>query len=207
MAAPTKPLVRHGAARSGDAHGHRYSSTAGPFSPEAVQLLQGSAGNAAVSRAMAHHAPVPTVQRKPANPQREKKKQAKRAENQRIQLNEPRDANQKLAIATSNGHAVEARSGLGNAPKDVQDMYARLPEDERPWSGLQQAENRKFENCAEAQLYVTLLARNKNPRSFDLATYGADEKVAPPCKNCAQWVHKAFRSVAKGNRPYKRERN
>ncbi|MGC9382580.1 hypothetical protein [Streptomyces sp. MH13] len=203
----TSPLVRGGEARTGDAHGHRYSGSADRFSPAAVQRLQGTAGNAAVSMALAHHPPTSVVQRKPAKSQREEKKRARKAENQRKQLNEPRDANQKLAIATSNGYAVEARSGLGNAPLDVQDMYARLPEDKRPWSGLQRAENRAFENCAEAQLYVTLLARNKNPRSFDLATYGADEKVAPPCKNCAQWVHKEFRSVAKGNRPYKRVRD
>jgi hypothetical protein len=80
-------------------------------------------------------------------------------------------------------------------------VYDRLPMDERPWRGLQQAESWSFENCAEAQLYVTLLTRNKNPKDFDLATYGADKRVARPCRNCAQWVHKSFRSVRKGHRP------
>jgi hypothetical protein len=82
-------------------------------------MLQSTAENAAVCRAIAQHTPTPAVQRKPANPHRENKKRARKAENQRNQLNEPRDARQKLAIATRNGYPVQARSGLGNAPQDV----------------------------------------------------------------------------------------
>ncbi|MFF2143097.1 hypothetical protein [Kitasatospora sp. NPDC058190] len=72
-----------------------------------------------------------------------------------------------------------------------------------PWADIKQLEGWPAHNCAEAHLYAEMVGKGVNPKYYLLKTVDVNGKVAPPCKNCAQWVGKAFGAVVGDNREYK----
>ncbi|MFG2846174.1 hypothetical protein ACGF12_23830 [Kitasatospora sp. NPDC048296] len=72
-----------------------------------------------------------------------------------------------------------------------------------PWADIERQEGWPPHNCAEAHLYMKMVTKGLNPKFYLLRTVDVNERVAPPCKNCAQWVEKAFGAVVGGNRDYK----
>ncbi|MGW3043497.1 hypothetical protein ACWC9T_26400 [Kitasatospora sp. NPDC001159] len=71
-----------------------------------------------------------------------------------------------------------------------------------PWADIEQLEGWPPHNCAEAHLYMKMVGKGLNPKHYRLTTYDVNERIAPPCKNCAQWVGKSFGAVVGGNRDY-----
>jgi hypothetical protein len=49
---------------------------------------------------------------------------------------------------------------------------------------------------------MKMFTKGLNPTFYLLKTVDVNGRIAPPCKNCAQWVGKAFGAVDGGNREY-----
>ncbi|MHB8723136.1 MAG: hypothetical protein ACYDAH_17320 [Steroidobacteraceae bacterium] len=88
--------------------------------------------------------------------------------------------------------AIMTRSGNMGRQGGVLHAY---DEDNMPWAGMTPGENYPFINCAEAQAYVEILARHKDPKHFRITSFKPDGSVNPPCGNCSQWVYEGFGEV------------
>jgi hypothetical protein len=73
--------------------------------------------------------------------------------------------------------------------------YLKEFRDFLPWNGLQEIESRPFSTCAEAHLWLELRARAKDPLHYYEASFTRRGNLSAPCRNCEQWVFKAFGQV------------
>lgn len=106
-----------------------------------------------------------------------------------------------MALAFSLARPDEHKFAYSGHVRDVSTpvapyaAYLELFKDTLPWNGLQPAENRPFENCAEAHLWLELRARAKNPRDYYETSFTGKGNLSAPCRNCEQWVFRAFGHV------------
>jgi hypothetical protein len=96
------------------------------------------------------------------------------------------------ALHEKSQKAIRTRSG---AIGRLGGIVNNLDENKLPWGALTPAESYPFINCAEAQAYVEILARHKDPKHYRITSFKPDGSVNPPCGNCSQWVYEAFGEV------------
>ncbi|MFH8383594.1 hypothetical protein ACH4E7_22045 [Kitasatospora sp. NPDC018058] len=199
-----RPQPRKRAASCPESHSAR---AAAHITPATAAALQRSVGNLAVGHAL----------------QRAGGKKTLGAQMDKVAAQKP---STKFATATSlkqkNGRGgkkrddevISATSGYDGFSREqrgtleARELYEEAQETavgqgwRPPWADIEQLEGWPPHNCAEAHLYMKMVGKGLNPKYYRLATYDVDERIAPPCKNCAQWVGKAFGAVVGGNREY-----
>ncbi|WBP87432.1 hypothetical protein [Kitasatospora cathayae] len=110
-------------------------------------------------------------------------------------------------FSATSGYDTFSRDQRGTLEaKELSDQAQETPVGEGwrpPWADIEQLEGWPPHNCAEAHLYAEMVSKGVKPKYYLLKTVDVNGKVAPPCKNCAQWVGKAFGAVVGGNRDYK----
>jgi hypothetical protein len=115
-------------------------------------------------------------------------------------------------IAISGNHGSTLKHQVSKLSLDIGSLLVRF-EAMIAGYGFKLAEDRPAHVCAEAQLWMTLVARHVrptgdgqsprhlhlHPRHLDVWVYEIDRKNRPkedsPCLNCRQWVRKEFRTV------------
>ncbi|MFE2558109.1 hypothetical protein ACFXGT_19205 [Streptomyces sp. NPDC059352] len=101
----------------------------------------------------------------------------------------------KRAVARRGAREFEAFSGPpGLAQDDRLEGYLK-EETGFPWSGRTRIESWGFGNCAESRLYALIRMAGEHPKNFHLTTYDSGVDAVAACRNCAQWVPGAFKSV------------
>jgi hypothetical protein len=220
---PTPSSSAVGSARSAQ----RVKAILGRVLPNVPQLMMKS-GVAARRTADRRIAGGPTARKSPefnaailqakkSKEQREREKTAKQRVNLRSQQLAERENRGRAivhgimrAVAFDGQRTVEEQS-LGASPPVayVDDVRARYSP---PWANLQEVVRdargsiaRRFETCAEAQLWIALRDRNLNPHSFDLTSYTEHAVITSPCPNCHLWVDGAFRSVVRNTPAYRQQ--
>lgn len=174
--------------------------------PHVQAVLQLHTTGAPVHRQVAAHvaAALETSTIQPSSKMKLSKKEIrKRKKINRIRTNKALGhTSQKPQLGTTNSAVatgihkkkLKTFTGMSGAAGRTGGTLFGYKEENMPWAGLQQAENYPFINCAEAQIYLKILAAHADPANFTLTTY-TNGKINPPCGNCRQWVYGVFKKV------------
>ncbi|ASI91759.1 hypothetical protein [Vibrio mediterranei] len=99
-----------------------------------------------------------------------------------------------MAFAYDGKQAVFEASGY--IPGKNYQEYAREFAAEAPWRSLIRKNlTRQFCDCAEAHVWLEIVARGKNPKNYIIGALNERGNFASPCQNCALWVDSTFKAV------------
>jgi hypothetical protein len=141
----------------------------------------------------------PSLQSKSLQQKKKSKRDYQAEKKARKKINvrtQTRDMPERMAAEARGPHTYYGVSGDPNRP-------GILRGDGTPWAHLDPATNRRFECCAEADVYSQIISAGQNPRLYTLYSYNPNGHVAPPCANCALWVNDYFGRVIGGGLPYR----